>query len=129
MSTWGAIWGTALSLLLVWLGVRLIRVGVHISSGKLTIRGYFRTRTVNASEIRAIALQPHDNGEGRLRWIPRVELTGGKSLWIYNFDCGPAPKPPKPDKAATIEEVRVLLGVETDDVGKPSSRQPDSAAE
>jgi hypothetical protein len=109
ISTWGAIWGTALSLLFVWLGIRLLRVGVQISAEKITIRGYFRTRAVNASEIRAITLQPKDNGEGQLRWIPQVELTSGKSFPIASFDCGPARKPPKPELAATIEEVRALL--------------------
>jgi hypothetical protein len=127
-SAWSFIWGTALGLLIAWVGIRLVRVGVHVTGEKMTNRGYFVTRTVNASEIRAITLQPHDNGEGGLRWIPRVELTGGKSFSIASFDCGPARKPPKPEKVATIEEIRALLGVGADDVGKPRSRQPGGAA-
>jgi hypothetical protein len=128
ISTWGAIWGTALSLLFVWLGIRLLRAGVQISAEKITIRGYFVTRTVNASEIHAITLQPKDNGEGQLRWIPRVGLTSGKGLWIASFDCGPARKPPKPELAATIEEVRTLLGVKAPDLGsQPELRHPDGS--
>jgi membrane protein implicated in regulation of membrane protease activity len=110
-STWDYIWGAGLGILLVWLGIRLVRVGVHISSEKMTIRGYFVTRTVKASEIRAITLQPKDNGQGQLRWIPQVELTSGKAFWIDSFDCGAARNPPKPGVAATIEDVRTLLGV------------------
>ena len=41
-------------------------------------------------------------------WIPRVELTGGKSFWIYSFDCGPRLSRQNPKKAATVEEVRAL---------------------
>jgi hypothetical protein len=112
ISTSGAIWSTALSLVFIWLGIRLFRVGVYISSGKMTIRGYVVSRTIKASQIQAIALQPNDNGHN-LRWIPRVELTSGKSFWIDSFDCGSAEKPPKPELAAAIEEVRTLLGAKT----------------
>jgi hypothetical protein len=110
-----ATWQIPVGLLIVWLGIRLLRVGVQISAEKITIRGYFRTRAVNASEIRAITLRPKDNGEGQLRWIPQVELTSGKSFPIASFDCGPARKPPKPELAAIIEEVRALLGVKAPD--------------
>ena len=106
-----------MGLLFTWLGIRMVRVGVQISAEKIAIRGYFRSRTVNGSEIRAITLRPKDNGEGQLRWIPQVELTSGKSFSIASFDCGPARKPPKPDLAATIEEVRALLGVKAPDLG------------
>jgi len=99
-----------LGLLLVWVGIRLVRVGVRITGDKITIRGYFVTRKVNASEIHSITLQPKDNGQGQLRWIPRVELTSEKSFWINSFDCGPARKPPKPELTATIAEIRTLAG-------------------
>jgi hypothetical protein len=94
----------------------MVRVGIRITAQKIMIRGYFRTRTVEASEIRAVSLQPAA-GEPGPRWLPRVELAGGKDFWIYSFDCGPAIKPPKPGKAAAIQEVRALLGVETPDAG------------
>jgi hypothetical protein len=110
-SAWGDFWGIVSALLFTWLGIRLVRVGVRITSQKMTIRGYFRTRTVKASEIRAISLQPLDNESGP-RWIPKVELTSGKRFWIHTLDCGSARKPPKPELAAIIEEVRALLGVE-----------------
>src|SRR5512135_2368927 len=53
-SPWDASWSILLGLLSTWLGIRLLRLGVQISSGKMTIRGYLVTRTVNASDIRAI---------------------------------------------------------------------------
>ena len=69
------IWDIVLVPLFVWLGIRQFRVRAQISGRKLTIRGGFLTRTVNAGEIRAITLRNKDNGEGRRRWIPLVELT------------------------------------------------------
>jgi hypothetical protein len=104
------IWDIVLGLPLVWFGIRQFRVGVQISGGKLIIRGGFLTRTVNAGEIRAITLRNKDNGEGRRRWIPLVELTSRKSLWITSFDCGRADRPPDPNLAASLDEFRVLLG-------------------
>jgi hypothetical protein len=128
-SAWDLIWGTALGLLFAWLGVRLVRVGVHITAEKMSNRGYFITRTVKASEIRAITLHPKDNGQGKLRWIPQVELTSGKNFSIASFDCGPARKPPKPEMAVIIEDVRALLGVKADTVSMSESQQPGAAAE
>jgi hypothetical protein len=110
-------WSVTVGLLFAWVGIRLARVGVRINSEKITIRGYFVTRKVNASTISAITLQPLDNGEGQFRWIPRVELASGKSFWINSFDCGPARNPPKPELASTIDEIRMLLGVRTPDPG------------
>lgn len=123
ISTWNVIWPNALGLLFVWVGIRLLLLGVQISAGKMTSRGYFWTRTVQASEIRAITLQPKDDTGNGPRWIPRVELTGGKGFWIQSFDCGPAPQSPNPHLAATLDEVRALLGVRADDIGQPEMRQ------
>jgi hypothetical protein len=125
-STGDYIWFAAAGLLLVWVGIRLLRVGVQISSGKMTIRGYFATRTVNASEIRAITVQPRDE-QGGPRWKPRVELSSGKSLWIGSFDCGSAREPLNPELAATVQELRVLLGVGADDTTMPESHRPSGA--
>jgi hypothetical protein len=109
---------------LVWLGIRQLREGVQISGAKLTIRNDYRTRTVVASEVRAITLEPHVFGQVVSCWVPRVRLIDGRSIWIDNFDCGPAGKPPRPELAATVDEVRVLLGVKADGIATPESRQP-----
>jgi hypothetical protein len=106
---------------LTWLGIRQFRVGVQIRGGKLTIRGGLGTRTVNVSEIRAITLQSEDNLRVRHSWVPRVDLTNGKSVWIHNLDCRRADRPPDPDLAASLDEFRVLLGVSADDADRPSS--------
>jgi len=100
-----------LGLACLWLGIRLLRAGVQIRGGKLTVRGYFRTRAVNASEIRAITLQPKQISQGGPVWIPRVDLADGTSIWINSFECGPAARPPKPTRVATVDEVRKLLGM------------------
>ena len=123
------IWDIVLGLPLVWLGIRQFRVGVQISGGKLIIRGGLRTRTVNVSEIRAITLQSPNNGVGQGRWIPLVKLTSIKSVWINQFDCGRADRPPNPGLAARLTEFRALLGVADGDgmttadthAGEPSS--------
>jgi hypothetical protein len=115
-STSDNVWGFVLGALFAWIGIRMTRVGVRISAEKIAIRGYFRTRTVEASEVSAVSLQPAA-GESGPRWLPRVEVASGKDFWIYSFDCGRASKPPKPGKAATIREIQALLRVEASDPG------------
>lgn len=125
-STSDYVWSIIAGLALVWLGIRLLRMGVRISSKKITVRGYLRTRTVHASDIWAVTLQPLNSDSGP-RWIPQVELTGGKSFRIYSLDFGSARKPPEPGVAATIEEIQVLLGV-ADGISPPATPQSGSAA-
>lgn len=95
---------------MAWMGIRQFRCGVEVSGQKLAIRNEFRTTTVDAADIRAINLQPKGSPNGPY-WVPRVELTSGKSIWIDNFDCGPAGRPPRPERVAIAEEVRALLGL------------------
>ena len=94
-----------------WLGIRQFRNGAQVCGHKLTIRNELRTYTVDANDIRAITLQPKSVGEGGTRWVARVGLASGKSIWIDNFDCGPAREPPIPDRAAAVRAVRALLGL------------------
>jgi hypothetical protein len=96
-----------------WYGIRYLRWGVQVSGQKLTIRNDLRTYTVDAADIRAITLQPKRpaNKDWGPYWATRVELTNGKSIWIGNFDCGPAGRPPRPERVAIVEEVRALLGL------------------
>jgi hypothetical protein len=108
--------------LTVWVGIRAFRVGVHISGGKLTIRDEFRTRKVSAGAIRAITLQSKTMSAAGSHWLPRVDLIDGNGVWITNFDCGPADRPPPPELAAAVAEVRALLGVGADDIPGPGSR-------
>ena len=116
VSTWDSIWMAAVGLLGIWLGIRLLRLGVlQISAGKMTVRGYLRTRTVEVSEIRAFTLRRRDETGNGPRWIVRVGLAGGKGFWIPSFACGSARRPPRPQLAAIVEQVRALLGIEGDD--------------
>lgn len=107
------VWAIGLGFLCLWFGIRLLRVGVQVSGEKLTIRSYLRTRTVSASEIRAITLQPKAMGESGNIWIPRVDLIDGTSIWITSFECGAAARPPKLERVATLDELRKLLGVKS----------------
>lgn len=118
------IWAIGLGLVCVWFGTRQFRVGVQVRSQKLTIRNDLRSRTVEASDISAITLRSKSMGQAGEHWIPRVDLTDGNSFWITSFDCGPVARPPKTELAATVDEVRVLLGVKADDIRKSESRQP-----
>ena len=123
ISTWDEIWVIGVCLLCLWLGIRLLRVAVEISAGKMTIRSYFRTRTVNVGEIRAISLQSKSMGGGGNQWIPRVDLTDGRSIWINNMECGPVEGPPRSYLAASLDEIRGVLGVGADDTGQPETHQ------
>jgi hypothetical protein len=120
---------TGFGLLLVWLGIRAFRVGVHISGEKLTIRDEFRTRKVSAGEIRAITLQSKTMSAAGSHWVPRVDLIDGNGVWVTNFDCGPADRPPQPQLAATVDEVRELLGVSAAGTGAAESPPPEAAVE
>jgi len=121
ISKGGEIWTIGVCLLCSWLGIRLLRVAVEISAGEMTIRSYFRTRTVNVGEIRAISLQSKSTGQGVTQWIPRVDLTDGRSIWINNLECGRADRPPRPYLAASFDELRGVLGVGADDTGQPET--------
>ena len=117
---WTLLLGVLVVLVCAWMGIRQFRNGAQVSGHKLTIRNEFRTYTVDAADIRAITLQPKSSPNGSYR-VARVELTSGKSIWIDNFDCGPAGKPPKPDRVAAVEAVRALLGVRADDIAQPET--------
>ena len=107
--------GISIGLVSAWMGIRQFRCGVQVSGQELTIRNELRTHTVGAADVRAINLQPKDSPNGPY-WVPRVELTSGKSIWIDNLDCGPARRPPIPERVALLDEVRGLLRLEDADL-------------
>jgi hypothetical protein len=125
---WYEILFIAGGLLCVWLGIRAFRLGVQVSGSKLTIRNETRTHVIDANDIRAITLEPRPGSGVTTQWKSQVILTNGSSVWIDDFECGPARRPPRPDLAATVEEVRLLLGVRADDISTPRSRKPGAAA-
>lgn len=118
------IWTTAGGLLCSWLAVRVLRRAVRVKAGRVTIRGYLFTRTINAGDIRAITLQMtrRSVSEESPHWIPRIDLADGRSIWIFALDCGPSDRPPRPYRAASLDELRGILGVETDDAGQSGTR-------
>jgi hypothetical protein len=97
----------------IWLGICAFRMGVQVRGGKLIISNEWWTRTVRAGDIRAVTLEPKAvNEAGATHWVARVQLTDGKNIWIDGLDCGTTRRPPRPELAATVDEVRALLGSE-----------------
>jgi hypothetical protein len=106
-----------------WAGICAFRMGVRVRDGKLIIGAELRAQTVRAGDIHAITLEPKAiNQAGFTRWVACVEVTDGKRIWIDNFDCGTTRRPPRPELAATVDEVRALLGVPADLTSMPESR-------
>jgi hypothetical protein len=106
----------AASLFFVWAAICRFRMGVRVSGQKLTIVNELRTHIIDASDIRAITLKPTQISKIATHWKPWVELNSGQGVWIYNFDCGPAGRPPRAESAAILEEVRALLGIRGNDL-------------
>ena len=106
-------------LLFAALGVRFARMRVKVRAGQLIVRNYFRTRTVNASEVRGITW---DQLRGSV--APRVHLAGGGSVllaafWSYGYR--------QAELAATVEKILSLLGVQLPGQEQPPGWLPDRA--
>jgi hypothetical protein len=108
---WWEIGFVVTGLFFVWGAICRFRMGVRVSGQKLIIGNELRTHIIDASDIRAITLRPKRISEVATHWKAWVELTSGSGVWIYNFDCGPANRPPRAESAAIVEEVRALLGI------------------
>jgi hypothetical protein len=102
---------SACGLFFTWGAIRAFRLGVQVSGDTLVIHNELFTRRVDAGDIRAITLEPKAVSQVATHWVARVELTSGKRIWIEEFDCGTASKPPNPERAAIVEQVRALLGL------------------
>ena len=110
-AAWDVILFTGVGLFLLWVGIRAFRGrGVQVSGGKLIIHNELLTRRVDTGDIRAISLEPKAVSQVATHWVARVKLTDGKSIWIDNFDGGTTRRPPRPQLAATVDEIRALLG-------------------
>ena len=121
LTAWDVILFIGCALFFGWGGICAFRKGVHVSAGKLAIGNELGTRTFNASEIRAITLEPKAVSEVATHWVARVELTNGRKIWVEAFDGGPARRPPRPEIAGIVDEVRALLGIRADDISAPES--------
>jgi len=96
-------------------GIRIALMRVQVCGGQLIVRNPFRTRTVNASEVRRITWKRRRSqniiysSSSTGWWAPRVHLTGGGSillaaLWSQGL------VPPR-ELGTTVEEILSLLGV------------------
>ncbi len=129
LNAWQELLFIGMGLFFMWAGICAFRGGVQVRGGKLIIRNELWARTIPASDILAITLEPKAVSEVATHWKPRVELTNGRSIWIDHLDCGPVKRPPQPDRAAAVEEIRALLGVRPGDSSAPKSPHPGGAAE
>lgn len=93
--------------------VRWFRLGVEISSGKVTVRNLWRTRVIAIDEIHRIDLETRRGDHASPpHWVPRIDLTSGDSIWIDGFSCGIAHGPPDPEGLAALGELRALIGLQ-----------------
>jgi hypothetical protein len=91
-----------------WFAVRVFRLGVKVSSGKMTVRNLWRTRVIAIGEIRRIDLdvKSHYHGDDQL---PRIDLTNGDSIWIDGLACRTILN--LSDQVAATDELRSLIGL------------------
>ena len=82
------LWFFAFGLCSAWFGFRSFRVGVYVRPGVLRVNNWFRTRTVERSEIAAINVEITKEGEAGRVWRPTVELNDGSIVRISAIDCG-----------------------------------------
>jgi hypothetical protein len=126
-TAWNVMLFTGGGLFFLWGGIRAFRGrGVQVSGGKLIIHNELLTRRVDAGDICGITLEPKAVSQVATHWVACVELSDGESIWIDDFDGGTTRRPPRPELAAIVDEIRALLGVRADDMGQPGNQpQPD----
>jgi hypothetical protein len=112
LSVWVAL---ALSALVAlpggWFLVRMLRVGVKVSDGKVTIRNKWRSHTVSTSDIRAVTLVRTEAGS-EIEWRATALLASGGSVPLDALGCGEAQakRPPRPCVAGDARGVPGALG-------------------
>ena len=111
-AAWDVILFTGVGLFLLWVGIRAFRgLGRAGQWRKLIIHNELLTRRVDTGDIaRSAPSRNRKRSAGATHWVARVKLTDGKSIWIDNFDGGTTRRPPRPQLAATVDEIRALLG-------------------
>jgi hypothetical protein len=117
VQSWISIWCRIVfvlgCILFALLGIRCARFRVQVRGSQLIIRNYFRTRTVNASEVRRITLARvyMDYFSYSYYWVPRVHLAGGGSIRLMALVTPGSPRAAPHKLATTVEEILSLLGV------------------
>jgi hypothetical protein len=92
----------------VWMGIRAPFAGVKIGDGKMTIRNFWRTYTVNTSKICAITVEYRQTNHPV--WQAQVWLLGGRRIWLHGLSTGEVNRgSPPPELVKTVDEVRALL--------------------
>lgn len=84
------------------------RTRVRVSGGRVAVRDWRRTRTVDISEIRDITLDTKGNSQNDA-WIPRMRLVNGEDIWLSGLSCGSALHPPVPWRLASFDTFQPLI--------------------
>lgn len=108
-----------------WFCYRMMRRGVEVSDGKVTIRNQWRSHTVSASDIRAVTLVA-TVVRSEVRWLAGALLTNDEIVPLDGLGCGNALRSPDPAALAKLEKFRALLGV---GVNSPTGYTPMRCAE
>jgi len=100
----------------IWLsfglfGIRLARLATQVHNGRLVIRGFFRTRRFDASQIGKISLIRLREGANKVYvWIPRAYLHSGGSVRLLGLGATGGPQE-RPALTAAVQEISALLGL------------------
>jgi hypothetical protein len=102
---------------LVWILIALIaiciaRLGVQVRRDQLIIRGFFRTRTFNASQISGITLVRGHYQQFGSFWVPYVHLHGSGSIRLGGLMTGGTRAGPPARLVTLTQEIASLLGVQ-----------------
>ena len=72
---WDLVW-----ILIAAMGIRVARLAVQVRGAQLIVRGFLRTRTFKASQVRGITLVREHSPQGGSLWVPYVHFNGGDSV-------------------------------------------------
>ena len=94
------------------IAIRIARLGVQVRRDQLIIRGFFRTRTFNASQISGITLARGHYQQFGSFWVPYVHLRGSGSIRLAGLMTGGTRAGPPATLVALTQEIASLLGVQ-----------------
>jgi len=104
---WDLVW-----ILIALIAIRIARLGVQVRRDQLIIRGFFRTRTFNASQISGITLVRGHYQQFGSFWVPSVHFHGGGSIRLAVLMASGTRAGPPATLVTRTQEIASLLGVQ-----------------
>lgn len=104
---WDLVW-----ILIALIAIRIARLGVQVRRDQLIIRGFFRTRTFNASQISGITLARGHYQQFGSFWVPYVHFHGGGSIRLAGLMVGGTRAGAPATLVTLTQEITSLLGVQ-----------------